>query len=193
MFPTKSDRSELSLVPLPTDVLDLLSSGQARPRLVAHLTLVHDAGVRIAQQLARAWPALPVDRKVMTFGMAIHDIGKVLHPEELSAPGRRHEADGEAWLIERGVPAEHARFARTHGAWEAVAELGLEDLVVILADTCWKGQRARTVEDAVVARIASVTGAPVWQVFMKLDEIVAQVASDADARLAWQGRFPIDS
>ena len=69
------------------------------------------------------------------------------------------------------------------------ATLGLEDLLVVLADTCWKGKRDRVVEEAVAAGIAAATGQPTWKVFMKLDGIVEALAADADARLDWQALF----
>lgn len=45
-------------------------------------------------------------------------------------------------------------------------------------------------EDVVIAHIASATASAKWDVFVKLDEMLARIAADADARLEWQARFP---
>ena len=47
--------------------------------------------------LAR-WPVLSVDHEAVLYGAATHDIGKVLHPNELDGPGNEHEKDGPALL-----------------------------------------------------------------------------------------------
>jgi len=49
------------------------------------------------------------DRRRILLGAALHDVGKVVHPNEMSAPGHEHEAAGEQLLLERGVEAEVAR------------------------------------------------------------------------------------
>jgi hypothetical protein len=189
--PTAEDRETLGLAALPADVVAILLAEDAPPRLHAHLTLVHDVARQLMARVNKAWAGLAVDAANVAFGAASHDIGKARHPDELSGPGCRHEAEGERLLLERGIPPARARFARTHGADRAT--LGLDDLLVVLADTCWKGKRDRAVEEAVAAAIAAQTGQPIWKVFMKLDGIVEAVAADADGRLEWQGLFPLRS
>jgi putative nucleotidyltransferase with HDIG domain len=102
----------LQLEPLPSDVDKLLQQLGAPPRLVAHLTLVHDVSCLLAAQLDATWPALSYDRTAVQLGAALHDIGKTVHPEELIQPGHAHEAAGEALLREHGFSAALARFAR---------------------------------------------------------------------------------
>jgi hypothetical protein len=187
--PTAEDRADLDLAPLPPLVIEILEAEGAPPRLFAHLTLVHDVARRLLPRVAKAWPTLAIDVDAIAFGAASHDLGKARFTAELSGPGSAHEAEGERMLLSRGVPAAWARFARTHGADRA--GLDVEELLVVLADTCWKGRRDRAVEDAVVARIAAATGQGTWQVFMTLDRIVEGITRDADARLEWQGRFPV--
>jgi hypothetical protein len=186
---TPADLAALDLVPLPADVALLLAGVNAPPRLVAHLTLVHDVALRLLRSLKKAWPQLEVDADAVAFGAATHDIGKVRVPSELSAPGASHEALGESLLLAAAVSPARARFARTHGL--PPAELDLEDALVALADKAWKGKREKDLEDRVVALLAALTGAPAWDVFIRLDGIVARLARDADARLQWQGRFSI--
>ena len=180
----------LSLHPLPASVVALLDAEGAPPRLVAHLLLVHDVSVRLLRALREAWPGLRFDADAVVWGAATHDIGKAHHREELSGPGKAHEAAGERLQLARGVPPTLARFARTHGARESTPDLALEDLLVILADTAWKGKRSRELDDQVVAALSAATGAPAWDVFLKLDTILEALAADADPRLAWHGRFP---
>jgi hypothetical protein len=129
-----------------------------------------------------------VDDSAILFGAATHDIGKVKYPEELSRPGKLHEIDGAELLQGLGVTPKLARFARTHGDWKHSDSI--EDLIVALADNCWKAKRVEDLENEVVSRLAWATGQEPWQCFSVLDEILQAIAADADTRLAWQGSFP---
>lgn len=171
--------------PLPTAAQELLGKLGAPPRLAAHLRLVHDTAIEIVEGLRERFPMLSFDGVAVSVGAATHDFGKVLHPAELTGPGSRHEVDGPKLLEQHGVPPELARFARTHGAWSRET-LPLEDLLVSLADTVWKGQRLDTLEAHVVAKIAETTGNESWEVFDKLDGLLEEIATDGDVRLAWQ-------
>lgn len=179
--------------PLPESVAQLLSELDAPPRLVAHLTLVHDAGVRIVAALESRWPDLPLERESVELGAAVHDIGKVVFPVELSAPGHRHEGAGEQLLRDRGFSPDVARFARTHGQWATTRDVRLEDLLVAWPDKLWRGVRDEQLEEALTQQIAAQTRLPIWQVFAALDDIAAEIAQDADWRLAWQNQHPIAS
>ncbi|MFE8602019.1 HD domain-containing protein [Archangium violaceum] len=130
----------LRLDALPDPAARILDELRAPPRLVAHLTLVHDVAGRLVSALRKRWPRLSFDAEAVAFGAALHDVGKAVVREELSQPGDRHEALGEQLLLSRGVPAHLARFARTHAQSEREA-LALEDLLVTLADKVWKGTR----------------------------------------------------
>ncbi|HEV8191354.1 MAG TPA: hypothetical protein VGP82_07690 [Ktedonobacterales bacterium] len=66
----------------------------------------------------------------------------------------------------------------------------IEDLLVALADTWWRGKRDRALETAVGAQIARHTDNAEWEVFVALDDIAAAVTSEADARLRWQTQHP---
>ena len=172
---------------LPPPVPHLLGMLDAPPRLVAHLALVHDAAMEIVEGLDGQFPQLDFDRSGVLFGAATHDLGKVEHASELTGPGSQHEATGPVILEAHGVPPQLARFARTHGAWSSQA-LPLEDLLVALADTVWKGQRMDALESQVVEKIAGQTGVETWESFAGLDCLLEGVASQGDERLAWQGR-----
>ncbi len=180
---------ELDLRPLPTTVGALLRSLSVPPRLVAHLTLVHDVAARLTDGLLRYWPNLPLDQELVRFGAASHDIGNVLHPAELSESGHQHEKDGPALLMRLGVDPRLARFAETHATWRA--ELELEDLLVALADNCWKGKRKQDLEETIAARITEAVGGDPWEVYIHLDDLIEQLAAAAPIRLAWQAKFPL--
>src|SRR5262249_20816123 len=145
---------------------------------------------RLADVLSTRYPALAFDSDAVRYGAASHDIGKVVHIAELSGPGSLHEAAGEALLLAHGVPPELARFAGTHGRWTAPATT-INDHLVSLADKVWKAKRVQDLEDLVVAELAAACGIERWQAFAELDEVLDDLAADADDRLAYQARFPI--
>ncbi|MEU3923403.1 phosphohydrolase, partial [Streptomyces sp. NPDC029004] len=85
-------------------------------------------------------------------------------------------------------------FAATHASWsdpDAELGIGVEDLLVSLADKIWKNKRVPDLEDLVVNRLAAVSGRPVWEEFMELDEILARIGEGADARLSYQAAYPV--
>jgi len=175
---------------LPAEAARLLGALPAQPRLVAHLRLVHDVAASLTAALDGSHPELVFDRAAVLFGAATHDVGKVVHPEELTGPGSAHEPAGQALLLAHDVPDRLARFAGTHGTWTA-PDRTIEDLLVSLADKIWKGQRVTGLEDLVVDRLAAATGQPRWQAFLGLDEILAELATAAEHRLAFQSSFPV--
>jgi hypothetical protein len=184
-------------VPLPAAVEGLLAARGASPRLTAHLMLVHDTAVSLTAGVSAAWPRVTYDRQAVLLGAATHDVGKVVHPEELSGPGHAHEEAGVRLLIESGITERQARFARTHARWEEQLhgaqgrESGLEDLLVALSDKVWKGKRAEALEQATAQIIAARSGEALWQVWLALDDLLSGLAATADERLAWQARHPI--
>lgn len=171
---------------LPDEVAHLLDTVGTPQRLIAHLTLVHDVACALIAQMGMSWPELDYERQAVALGAAVHDIGKVAYPEELSRPGHAHEAAGEALLVEHGFPREIARFARTHAQWQTEDMPLLEDLLVALADALWRGKRDAELEGAFCQRVAALTGEAHWQIFARLDDIATEIAARADARLAWQ-------
>lgn len=173
---------------LPEVAKQLCAVLNAPARLVAHVALVHDAAFELLQGLATQFPNLQIDHNSVLVGASIHDLGKILHPSELSGPGHRHEEDGPALLERNGIPGQLARFARTHATWDR-EPVEVEDLLVALADKVWKGQRHELLEGLVVERIASTTGIDKWQVFSSLDEILTTIAETGDQRLEWQQQF----
>lgn len=96
---------------------------------------------------------------------------------------------GRDLLLRHGIGPELARFAATHASWGRPG-VGLEDLLVSLADKVWKNKRVAELEDLVVARLAGASGRAVWEEFMALDEVLARIGDGADERLAFQASFP---
>ncbi|HEY8480706.1 MAG TPA: HD domain-containing protein [Spirillospora sp.] len=184
------DPTDLSLRPLPGRVEDLLISLDCPARLAAHLRLVHDVACQILDWIGQRHPHLDIDRHAVLFGAATHDIGKTLHPDELSGPGSAHETAGRDLLLRHGVDEALARFAATHASW-ADADISLEDLLVSLADKVWKNKRVPDLEDRVVAHLAQATGRPLWEEYAALDEFLTRIGDDADERLAVQAAYPV--
>jgi hypothetical protein len=158
------------------------------PRLVAHLALVHDVAWRLLDAFVQRWPTLAIDADSVCFGAATHDLGKLLHPHELTGPGQQHAADGPDFLIAAGVEPQHARFSRTHRTWRS-ARVALEDLIVALADTCWKGSRNPVLEQQVIESIQHLLGKESWETMLVVDQLVEDLAAGADGRLGWQASF----
>lgn len=181
---------DFGLRPLPAEAESVLDDLPASPRLIAHLRAVHDVACQLADWVAQHHPSVPFDRTAVLFGAATHDIGKVLHPEELSGPGSAHEPAGHELLRSRGVPEHLARFARTHASWNSSGTV-LEDLLVSLADKVWKAKRVPDLEQLVTGLLATGAGEEPWEVFMALDDELDRIASGADARLAVQSSYPI--
>lgn len=110
-----------------------------------------------------------------------------MHQNELYGHGSRHEEDGPNLLLEYGYTPEQSRFARTHGSWRTEPDLTVEDLLVALADTCWKGQRESELETMIATMISQQIGVESWEVFLTLDDVLNEVTSKAQERLALQG------
>ncbi len=179
-----------ALDPLPDDLLALLRDVGAPPRLVAHLRLVRDTARQIIAGVGAGFPALEFDPDAILFGASTHDIGKALHPNELTGPGKEHEAAGERLLLDRGYSAELAHFARWHSTWDR-PETTIEDLMVSLADAVWKGVRWTDLESVAVDAIGVAVGMETWEVFMGMDDVLTPIADGGVERLAFQGLFGV--
>ncbi|MFE5091496.1 phosphohydrolase [Streptomyces sp. NPDC056638] len=178
------------MLPLPDRVAELLSELGSPPRLAAHLRAVHDVAHQLVDWVEQRYPAVVFDREAVLFGAATHDVGKTVHLAELSGPGSAHEEAGQALLLDHGISPELARFAATHASW-VDARVGLDDLLVSLADKIWKNKRVPDLEDIVVDRLAEATGRAAWEEFIALDGVLADIGDAADERLAFQASFPV--
>lgn len=174
---------------LPEETVNLLRQVAAPPRLVAHLILVHDVAATLVEGVTAAFPEVTFSREEVLFGASIHDFGKVIESSELNRSGTQHEQRGIELLRSMGVSDDRARFAYSHGNWDRMPSISLEDLLVALADKCWKGKRVDELESKIAALLSAASKKPEWECFAELDEIVEELTKDADARLAWQGAF----
>lgn len=175
---------------LPREADELCERASAPPRLMAHLVLVHDAACILIEKLDAAFPGLVYSRELVRFGAATHDIGKSIDTNELLESGHQHQAHGMALLESFGVTRERARFAFTHGNWDQPGNDSLEDLLVALADKCWRGKRNEKLEATLAERLSFSLGETPGSCYAKLNEILASFAPDTEAKLAWQGGFP---
>jgi hypothetical protein len=178
------------LRPLPQPVAALLESLQSPPRLAAHLRAVHDVAWQLTDWASKRRPPLDFDRDAVLFGAATHDIGKTIHVAELSGPGSAHEEAGRELLLAHGFGANLARFAGTHASWTA-PDVGVEDLLVSVADKIWKNKRVPDLENLLITQLAQASGREAWQELMDLDDVLAHIGTGADQRLAFQSAFPV--
>jgi len=135
-------------------------------------------------------PKLEFDRDAVLVGAAIHDIGKTIHIAELSGPGALHEQAGYQLLLDDGIEERLARFARTHAAWTEPTNQ-IEDLLVSLADKVWKAKRVEDLEQLVLDRIVAAHGRALWEAFQHLDDLLDQIGTMADDRLAFQSSYSV--
>jgi hypothetical protein len=59
----------------------------------------------------------------------------------------------------------------------------LEELVVALADTLWKGKRNAALEKRVTELASKTLGYGVWDLFIELDNSFETIAADGTTRL----------
>ena len=174
---------------LPQETVNLLRQLAAPPRLVAHLRLVHDVAAILVEHVTAAFPEVTFSREEVLFGASIHDFGKVIERSELNKSGTQHEQRGIELLRSMGISYDRARFAYSHGNWDRMPSVSLEDLLVALADKCWKGKRVDELESKIVSLLSAASKKPEWACYAALDEILQELTKDADARLPWQGAF----
>jgi len=169
------------LLKTPRQALDLLRSLGAPTRLIRHLELVGEA----AEDLIKALQSIgaPFDDKFVRLGVAVHDAGKILHPNELNDKGSAHEPDGERLLLENGVQSEIARCCRSHAQYDEM-EVCFEELLVALSDKLWKGKRVADLELRVIDVTAALLEKSRWDIFENLDSSFEVIASQGEARLA---------
>lgn len=173
-------RMQPPILSAPTEALTWLADRGAPAWLVRHHELVLEAAEALLAELSPLLPRSTCHRFVL-LGAALHDVGKLIHPEEMRAPGHRHELAGSQLLGYLNVNV--ARVAVTHAAWtDPRAEL--EDRLVALADKLWKGKRDTELEQALVDELARLTGRERWATFETFDSAAERVAAGGPERLA---------
>lgn len=162
------------------DAYHLLRQLNASTRLLLHVRLVAEAADILMNAFREL--ALHFDTQLIELGVAIHDAGKILYPQELVASGALHELAGETLLLTHGVQPNVARCCVTHAAW-AGAEVSLEERTVALADKLWKGKREVSLELCVIDDVALQLGIDRWDIYERLDTVFESIAAEGDARL----------
>lgn len=97
---------------------------------------------------------------------------------------------GPALLLQAGLSPTRAWFARTHGQWQRDATPPLEEVLVALADTIWRGKRDHQLEQGVVERLAALSAEEPWAMFLVLGGILQGIAADHDMRLTRLAQQP---
>lgn len=162
------------------DAYQLLIRLGASARLLLHVQLVGEA----ADLLMRGYAdlGLDLDAQWIELGVAVHDAGKIAHPEELTGPGSLHEPAGKALLLQNDVQQRIAECCVSHAAWRTKG-LSLEELSVALADKLWKGKREQDLELLVIDQAALRLGVDRWGVFEALDSVFEEIATGGSDRL----------
>ena len=168
----------------PTEAFLLLEELGAPLHLRRHATLVHEAAVELLKALHRELPGSlrDLEEDLVCAGAILHDVGKILHPEELHQPGHAHEEAGLLMLQTRGVAPALARICVSHAQWAAVP-CSREELLVALSDKLWKGKRVEALEEIVSRTLALASGKDFWEVHPSLLDVCDQIAAEGDARL----------
>lgn len=170
------------------DAYRFLNELGASQELLTHVQLVGEA----AERLIQAYVDLGVgfNATLIELGVAIHDAGKIQYPEELTAPGSKHESAGEILLLAHGVPPEIARCCVSHAKWQE-PEVSFEERSVALADKLWKGKREEALELSIIDEVASRLSVDRWDVFPQLDSVFEEIAAGGPSRLE-RSRLRID-
>ncbi|MDX2243578.1 MAG: HD domain-containing protein [Leptolyngbyaceae cyanobacterium bins.302] len=162
------------------EAYQLLQELGAPPKLLLHVKLVGEAAELLISKLREL--SVQFNEGFVRLGIALHDAGKILHPEELTARGNNHEADGETLLIAHGISPELARCCRSHNQWQ-VMECSFEEICVALADNLWKGKRNSQLEEIFIQMLAARCNKDYWELFVEIDSCFEVIASDGDLRL----------
>jgi hypothetical protein len=162
------------------DARQLLKSLGAPPRLIAHTGFVGEAADALIAKLQNMHAGL--DSNFVRIGVVLHDAGKIEYPNELAGPGNAHEPAGEVLLLSKGVAPDLARCCLSHARWASMT-CSLEELVIALADTLWKGKRLTALETAVVKVVSAKMKHDYWEVFIDLDTCFENIAAAGAERL----------
>jgi HD superfamily phosphodiesterase len=163
-----------------SDAYELLKRLDAPDHLIRHARLVGEAADLLLGKFKELGVTCDVRR--VELGAALHDAGKILHPNELFEAGSLHEQAGQELLLAHGVQPEVARICVSHGAWDAEG-VSLEERMVALADKLWKGKRESDLELGMIDEIAVRLGLSRWDVFERLDTAFEEIAAGGVERL----------
>jgi hypothetical protein len=158
----------------------LLDELGAPNHLKLHVSLVGEAADLLIEKCNGL--GVSFDSNFVQIGVAIHDIGKIIHTEEMTGPGSEHEPEGEKILLSKNIDPKIARCCLSHARWK-VMSCSLEELLIALSDKLWKGKRVEELELKVIDKISESMGKDRWAVFEELDSHFEYIASSGHDRL----------
>lgn len=172
---------------LPTDVVYFLNTHriedeEVHAQLTRHLEMVYETAGLLLKEFDTYFDEPDrIDHDLVLMGAAVHDLGKVFHPAEVTGYGNEHETLPVVMaLIDAGIDPRAAYFAKLHSERAITKDLNV--LLVCLADTTWNGGRDTDLE----LKIAEVMGGEVWHHVTRLDGICERVGRKGPKRLQYQ-------
>lgn len=162
------------------EAFELIDKLGAPDHLKTHVTLVGEAADLLISAVSDL--GIQLDFEFIRAGVVIHDIGKIVHINEMTGPGSKHEPEGEKILIENGASLKLARICMSHARWSEM-ECSFEELLIALSDKLWKGKRVESLELEVVDRAAVQLKKERWDIFLELDLKFEEIASGGHKRL----------
>ncbi len=158
----------------------LLQALGAPPHLRRHVELVGEAAEDLLAKMRKL--RVVVDENFFRIGVVLHDIGKIRFPAEMFGSGAEHETEGERMLLEVGIDSNIAKVCLSHARWKDM-DCTLEELMIALSDTLWKGVRNPELEEAVIAESARRVSQDKWDLFVILDDMFERIADRGHERL----------
>ncbi|WP_188150510.1 HD domain-containing protein [Teredinibacter waterburyi] len=162
------------------EAFNLLEKLGAPEHLKTHVTLAGEAADLLIDALREL--GVEIDFEFVRTGVAIHDIGKILHTSEMTGPGSEHEPEGEKILINNGASPKLARACMSHARRDKM-DCSFEELMIALSDKLWKGTRVESIELDVVDRAANTLQKERLDIFPELDLKFEEIASGGHERL----------
>ncbi len=162
------------------DALKLLDVLGAPEHLKTHAHLVGEAADLIIKKCDDM--GFPIDGGFVRIGVVIHDVGKIVHTNEMTGSGSKHEPGGQKMLLQQGVDPAIARCCLSHARWASM-DCSIEELLIALADKLWKGKRAEELELKIIDQFALMIGKQRWDIFAELDSHFEEVAAGGHERL----------
>jgi hypothetical protein len=163
------------------DAIRLLERLGAPAELLTHARIVSETAEELIDGLVEAG-AKGIARDEVLLRAALHDAGKIVEPAELHVPGSRHEAAGEALLLEHGVAPALARICRSHARWDQLDDVSSSELLAALADKLWRGKRDEALEHLVANDF--VRGETDWfRTYTRYLDVFERVAEAGGRRL----------
>lgn len=158
----------------------LLDELGAPEHLKTHVGLVGEAAEVLIEECINK--GIKLNFEFVRVGVAIHDVGKTIHRNEMTGPGSEHEPAGQELLLKHGVTEDVARVCMSHARWHSM-ECSTEELLIALSDKLWKGKREETLELKVIDELAKIEGKERWDLYQELDACFEKIASSGHDRL----------